>query len=585
MIHRVFSSTLSSFKELNFHQGLNVLLSEKSTGATERQTRNAAGKSSMVEIVHFLLGSDCNKKSIFLCPDLITHRFGLKFDLTSSQIEVERAGQEPSRIIINKGDTSSWPVASSLDKKTGEIFLSNTKWKEILGKIVFGISTEWPRFSPTFRSLISYFARRMDVGGFKNPKQQSEKQAECDQQVAISFLLDIDWDIPREIEEVRQKENSLKILKRELKSGVLGSVIGTASSLKTKLTIVERRFKKLQQEINSFHVLPEYRELEHEASELVLKINDLSNQNVIDEESIREIEEAISSEKPPKQTEVRKIYKEAGIVLPDIALKRLEDVERFHSAIVSNRRSHLKGELDTLRNKIDKRRREMEKIDQRRRQNMEILNTHGALDQSVKLQQELNRLHVEVEELRRQHEIAEKIETTGADLSIERKQLYKRLIDDYKEQEELLKEAIITFEDLSSELSEREGSLTITPTERGPEFDVQVEAKRSRGITNMQIFCFDMMLIVLCQKRKTGPGFLIHDSHLFDGMDSRQVAKAIEIGARTAEEHKFQYIVTMNSDMVPFAEFSKNFRFNDYVLPVKLTDATVDGGLFGFRFD
>lgn len=109
--------------------------------------------------------------------------------------------------------------------------------------------------------------------------------------------------------------------------------------------------------------------------------------------------------------------------------------------------------------------------------------------------------------MRRQHEIAEKIETTGADLSIERKQLYKRLIDDYKEQEELLKEVIITFEDLSSELSEREGSLTITPTERGPEFDVQVEAKRSRGITNMQIFCFDMMLIVLCQKRKTGPSF------------------------------------------------------------------------------
>lgn len=275
-----------------------------------------------------------------------------------------------------------------MDKKTGEIFISNTKWREVRSKRVFGILTEWPRFSPTFRSLISYFARRMDVGGFKNPKQQTEKQAEWDQQVAISFLLDIDWDIPREIEEVRQKENSLKILKRELKSGVLGSVIGTASSLKTKLTVAERRFKKLQQEINSFHVLPEYRELERETSELVLKMNDLSNQNMIDDESIREIVEAISSENPPEQADVKKIYEEAGIVLPDIALKRLEDVERFHSAIVSNRRSHLQSELDTLRNKIDKRRREMEKIDQRRRQNMEILNTHGALDQSVKLQQE-----------------------------------------------------------------------------------------------------------------------------------------------------------------------------------------------------
>ncbi len=46
----------------------------------------------------------------------------------------------------------------------------------------------------------------MDVGGFKNPKQQREKQAEWDQQVAVSFLLDIDWSIPREIEEVRLLE-------------------------------------------------------------------------------------------------------------------------------------------------------------------------------------------------------------------------------------------------------------------------------------------------------------------------------------------------------------------------------------------
>ncbi len=43
----------------------------------------------------------------------------------------------------------------------------------------------------------------------------------------------------------------------------------------------------------------------------------------------------------------------------------------------------------------------------------------------------------------------------------------------------------------------------------------------------MQIFSFDMMLIVLCQKRGIGPGYLIHDSHLFDGMDTRQIAKAL----------------------------------------------------------
>ncbi len=227
----------------------------------------------------------------------------------------------------------------------------------------------------------------------------------------------------------------------------------------------------------------------------------------------------------------------------------------------------------------------MEQIDQRRRQIMEILSSHGALDQYNKIQQELNRAQSAVEELRRNYELSEKIETTDADLSIDRKQLYRRLLNDHKEQNETLSEAIISFEDLSGELSEREGSLTIKATEKGPEFEIEVESRRSRGITNMQIFCFDMMLIILCQKKGIGPGFLIHDSHLFDGMDSRQIAKALEIGARIAEEYNFQYIVTMNSDMVPHNELHEEFHFDNYVIPVHLTDATEKGGLFGFRFD
>jgi uncharacterized protein YydD (DUF2326 family) len=48
------------------------------------------------------------------------------------------------------------------------------------------------------------------------------------------------------------------------------------------------------------------------------------------------------------------------------------------------------------------------------------------------------------------------------------------------------------------------------------------------------------------RERKTGPGFLIHDSHLFDSVDGRQVTRALRIGAETAKELGFQYIVTMN---------------------------------------
>jgi uncharacterized protein YydD (DUF2326 family) len=99
----------------------------------------------------------------------------------------------------------------------------------------------------------------------------------------------------------------------------------------------------------------------------------------------------------------------------------------------------------------------------------------------------------------------------------------------------------------------------------------------------MQIFCFDMMLMRLCASWGMGPGFLIHDSHLFDGVDGRQVISALKVGAETADELGFQYIVTMNEDDA-FKESIAGFNLSDYVLATVLTDATDDGGLFGIRF-
>jgi len=163
--------------------------------------------------------------------------------------------------------------------------------------------------------------------------------------------------------------------------------------------------------------------------------------------------------------------------------------------------------------------------------------------------------------------------------------LLVRLNQDYQERKAILSHAINSFQDISSSLYEdvAAGSLTISGSNNGPIFEVRIQGKESRGINNMQIFCFDMMLIKLCLERSISPGFLVHDSHLFDGVDERQIAKALQIGANEAKKYEFQYIVTMNSDDLP-KELPEDFNLRDYILPVRLTDATENGGLFGIRF-
>ncbi|MDT0398505.1 MULTISPECIES: DUF2326 domain-containing protein [Streptomyces] len=87
-------------------------------------------------------------------------------------------------------------------------------------------------------------------------------------------------------------------------------------------------------------------------------------------------------------------------------------------------------------------------------------------------------------------------------------------------------------------------SLTITP---------RIDSDGSRGISNMVIFCFDLTLAVLAHRHGRGPDFLIHDSHLYDGVDDRQVAAALKLAAEVTVEENLQYIVTINTDSLGMA--------------------------------
>ncbi|MDR0535858.1 MAG: hypothetical protein LBG65_05885 [Puniceicoccales bacterium] len=76
---------------------------------------------------------------------------------------------------------------------------------------------------------------------------------------------------------------------------------------------------------------------------------------------------------------------EAGVSLPDLAIKRYEEVRSFHESIIRNRRDYLSAELDAAKQCIAEREREKEQLDQRRAEVMNLLKSHGALEQFSKL--------------------------------------------------------------------------------------------------------------------------------------------------------------------------------------------------------
>ncbi|MGH8610971.1 MAG: ABC-three component system protein [Gammaproteobacteria bacterium] len=573
MIHRIYSR-LSTFKSLEFKPGLNVLIAQKEAGASDKQTRNRAGKTSLVETVHFLTGAEAGKDSLFRSKALADERFGMEFDLGEEKTVAERSGKEKSKIHVGGG--------SFLKGKTR---LSNSEWVEVLGEQMFGLHTlpEGVGRVPTFRSLFAYFVRRQLSGAFTTPEKQATMQQAGDYQVALLFLLGLDWKIASDWQQVRDREKTLAELKRAVGAGAFGSIVGKAADLRTHLTVTEARLDELKDQLTAFRVLPQYDALEKEADQITHQLNAISNDNTIDAAAIRDLDGALQSEAPPSLNALESIYTQAGVALPGLAIKRYEEVRSFHESVIRNRRDYLSGELLAARQRIVSREQEKLRLDQRRSEIMGILKSHGALDQFAKLQGEAGRFEAEVESLRQRFESAEQLEGTKNELEIERNRLTLRLRRDFSEQKGRLAEAILAFEETSKRLYESAGSMTVDETSNGPVFRFPMQGSRSKGIKNMQIFSFDLMLMRLCAKRGIGPGFLIHDSHLFDGVDGRQVISALKVGAETANELGFQYIVTMNEDDA-FKEKTEGFDLREYVLPVVLTDAKEDGGLFGFRF-
>jgi uncharacterized protein YydD (DUF2326 family) len=588
MIRRIYSS-LASFKEVEFTHGngLNLLMVDKSPGATDLQTRNRAGKSSLIEIIHFLLGSNCDRDSIFRSKSLVEFSFGMEFDLGDTSVTVERSGSEPNQIHIRTDNYNGWPI---LPKGKEDQIISNTNWRSVLGTIIFSLKAEDDpnlrmKYAPTFRSLFSYFARREADGAFSSPMTQSSKQQLYDQQVALSYLIGLDWTIGQQWQMIRDREAALKELKKIAGDGFFGESFGTVASLRTELSVAESKINRMAKEIAELKVLPQYHELESEASNLNQKIAKLSDENIIDHGLISSMKESLEQEMPPAIDDLNRIYNEAGLVFPDRTIRHFEDLRKFHESVLENRKSYLSSEIEKANRRVNEREQLKQVFSAKWSEIMSILRSHGALDQYSRMQSMLSKLEAETEVLRQRFLAAEQLESKKTELDIERSNLLVRLRQDYQERKSILSDAIISFQEISSSLYEgaAAGKLTISDSKNGPQFEVIIQGQKSKGIKNMQVFCFDMMLIKICTERGLSPGFLIHDSHIFDGVDERQIAKALEIGANLSKKLDFQYIVTMNSDDIP-KELPDGFDLRDYILPVRLTDATEDGGLFGKRF-
>lgn len=408
MIHAIRCNH-DSFKEVEFRPGFNVILADRTEVSGRRDSRNGLGKSTLIEIIHFCLGAKLERAKKLGIGAIKGWSFSLELTLANKIVTVTRNTENHSKVVI-EGDTTSWLIQPKL--KEGQRMLSVKEWTTVLGSLMFGLPSdnEDKQFQPSFRSLISYFIRR-GRDAFSTPFEHYRKQLEWNKQVDNAFLLGLAWEDARDLQLLKEEQkllNDLKKLKNTPQEGALTRILGSLGELEAMRVQAESQLRAREHELREFRVYPQYHELEQNANRLTVEIHEATNENFVSERLLSSYQSNLENETQPSPNDVVRLYESAGVELPNLVIRRLEDVETFHHQLIENRREFLSIEIDRLRHKIEVTNNLIREKTEERASLLEVLQTHGALEEHTRIQAlyldsvaNLNEINKRIEELRR----------------------------------------------------------------------------------------------------------------------------------------------------------------------------------------
>ncbi|MCO6007162.1 DUF2326 domain-containing protein [Actinoallomurus purpureus] len=569
------------FKTLRFRAGLNLLVADRTHRSADTDSRNGAGKSSMVELLHYLLGANTQKKSLWSHEALANHRFRLVMDWPgqSEPITIERRPAS-SKVYLQPDVSRRADTGLFGEQFAAEITLKDWQWT--IARDLYRVPS--PESPVSGRTLTSFAIRRVDAGGFLNPTSTFSGQSPHEAMICLSYLFGLDVGLAIEYRTLSQQDATRRKLVEAAKDPVWGKIVGRSAELRGEISAVEQRITELRRQIEQFQVVPGYEDLRREADALDRQIRELRDLDEVERHNLQQMRRATTDAAEPDDHYLEQAFQQLNVVLGGEVRHRFDEVRAFHQTVVRNREKQLREETDRVERRLAEREREREGLGQRLASLLQTLNEGGALDALTSLQSVLAREQATLEALRNRFQAAQTLEASRREIESRRLALESVMADDLDDRSEITSDASRLFNIFARQLygPSHNPYLTFEARKQRLDIEAKIDADGSRGIHNMVIFCFDLTTAVIAHRNGRGPDFLVHDSHLYDGVDERQIAAALQLAADVMRDEGMQYIVTMNSDDLRKAE-DKGFDSSPYVIEPLLTDQ-LDGGLFGFRF-
>lgn len=570
-----------SFRPVYLKPGFNVILADRTKESTRTDSRNGLGKSTLLEIIHFVLGSNLAKDQNLYALRSTSWDFTLNLTIRDITFSATRSMSNTAEVYIG-GDTSALGLEVAHDRG-GSVRL--VAWRNFLAAQCFNIDAQQvgsETYKPSFRALIPYFARS-GRGAYLNPFEARAKQLRWQTQVYNAYLLGLNWRMAAEWQHLRDSEKTLSAVGKHI-DATLDQVVGQVGELESERVRLQTRLDDLVAQATNFRVVKEYKEVEDRVNKITFEMQGLSSSNTFESRLIQRYEEQIEDEAPVAGMSVVDLFQQVGVALPETAVRSLEDVNEFHRQVTMNRQEYLRSEVDRLRLQIERRVQEINALEEERQASLSLLESGGALEDFTKIQMKIVEAKSGVEALDRRIEEARRLRLGRAQLVRDKQTLEQRAVVDHEERRAVWSHAISFFARNTQYLYGQPSDLIIDVTEHGYDFRVRMESKGSHGRDNMAILCYDLTVSQIWSEHRHRPAFLIHDSEMFDPVDERQVALSLKLAAEQAAAHDYQYLALLNSDTLPVDDLKDiKLDISEYVR-LTLTDTDPSGSLLGVKF-
>ncbi|MDD3005329.1 DUF2326 domain-containing protein [Flavobacterium sp.] len=569
-INRLYSEP-QIFAPIIFEYGINIIMGEE---AESTNKKIGVGKSICIEFINFCLLKRISDSRLNLIPKKYTEitesQIKLDLDFDDKKLTISRSikNQEQITIFVN-GEEKNFDRLDDASDYLGNLYFER-------------FPTSLKRLS--FRNLLQPIIRD-ERSEFKDLIQchDTKKRIPPDFGPHL-FYLNLGLEKYSEIKSLNDNLKKKKDYFTEIKKIVTQNDELKIQDAKAHLNELESEVQKINKSIEGLKNNESFELLQEDLVKLESRLSELRTRQQAIKYEIKQID---SLPKPENinENEISIIFNQFKQGLGDLVEKSLDDLKEFKNKIDGFRSSIVNDRLIALKKELNQLNEVVRKLDNDYSQKISLIDNGEVLRDlktSIKIFNDKN------SELSNLRSLIERYDTAERDKKILEAEKTV-LISDFDEELYQKAKIIKSFRETILEIHEkimgnREAHFEIKTTKNKNvvEFVMRTDDDGSHSTERMKVFIYDISLMLNEYTKQYHPGFLIHDN-IFEDDDSIEKSLNFLYDYNEKSPNEFQYIVTLNSDLIELASQNNKLSFN--VNDVKRASFTKENRFLGLKYN